>query len=301
MATRTTKVGDPEVRPVSQGLGRSPRVSNGTRAGRRGQPIKIVIDPEAPDIERKISDSKQTLTLAANAENSYVGRDPKSAAKRISQKIKSGLPPEPPKNPAFNPPAPIPFENTLAFAFRSSGGKLTAINGARLVDDERYRKLVWAFDTATDRDKDYVSLEDLCQAAEIPPDEFLGTVISSMYKRNIDIGKLTAMASHVKVVEATIQSATIPGPMGMPDRKMLLDHVGFLPKAGPGININMDSRTQVVSNGGSVEVSKTKGLPSFEDDGKLIHEAVRASERINLALPAPEEIKEAEFVDVPQS
>lgn len=250
--------------------------------------------------ERKTTPSTKTLSLAVNAESSYEGRDRKAAAKRVSEKIKlSGTGVEPVKNPGYSHPSPIPFENSLAFAFRSSGGKLTAINGARLVDDERYKKLIWAFDTATDRDKDMIILEDLCRAADIPPDEFLGTVISAMYKRNIDIGKLTAMASHVDVVQATIKSATIPGPMGMPDRKMLLDHVGFLPKAGPGININMDSRTQVVSNG-PVEISTHKGLPSFEEDGKAIHEAVRASERTNLALPPPEsqDIKEAEFTDV---
>lgn len=162
-------------------------------------------------------------------------------------------------------PAPLPFESTLGFAFRSCGGKETAIAGARLVPDPRFERLVWAYDNATETDKRNLVLEDLCSMADIQPDEFLGLVIQAMWKRSIDIGRLTAVAAHPRIVEATIDIAQTGD--GSAERKFLLDHAGFLPRP-QGQIINVDARVQIPS-------AADKGLPSFEEEGKVIDIAVR--------------------------
>lgn len=224
------------------------------------------------------------------------GRDSESAAQRAAERMGTA----PTGNAGYKPPALVPFEATLAFAFRSSGGKETAINGARLVSDPRFQKIVWGWDEATERDKEVLTLEQLCEAAEITPDEFLGAVLTALWKRSVDIGKLTAIAAHPRVVEATIEAAQ--SQWGSNDRRMLLDHAGFLPQPkGQTINVGVDARTAVQVNS---DVQISKGLPSFEEDGKKINTAIRTELKQLEAVPAPITISqpvEAEFVDVPRN
>src|SRR5258708_2701212 len=101
----------------------------------------------------------------------------------------------------------LPFEPTLAYAFRTIGGKESAIGGARLLaeTDKRFLKIVTAFDTLNDSDKSSVRLEDLCEGAEITPGEFLGLVTKALWERNADIGRLIAAVNHPKVIESTIE------------------------------------------------------------------------------------------------
>ncbi len=221
--------------------------------------------------------------------------DSPNSRKKVAERVTKRMGKPRDGKPSRAVPVLLPFESTLAFAFRSCGGKETAINGARLVEDQRFEKIVWAFDNASPADQKSVVLEDLCKAADVSPDEFMGAVMSAMWKRSVDIGKLTAMVAHPQIVEATIQAAQ--GPFGMPDRKMLLDHAGFLPKAtGQTINVGVDARTAV-----SV-VTETKGLPSFEEEGKVLNSSMRKQMK---ALEAGEppitlpKVMEAEFVDVP--
>lgn len=200
------------------------------------------------------------------------GAKPMEAKQRIDEKIdrvfgkKRGK-----KSHEEASPSVLPFESSLAYVFRSAGGKETAIAAARLIeDDERFKKLLYAYDTSTERDKSAIRLEDLCAAADITPDAFLGIVISALWKRNVDIGKLLAAMAHPRVVEATIDGAMRP--QGVMDRKMMHDHIGFLPiPKGQVINVDNSSKTLVA--GSKVEQISGPGLPTFEEDG-LIHSPV---------------------------
>ena len=46
----------------------------------------------------------------------------------------------------------LPFQSTLAYAFKSVGGKETAIEAARMVqdEDERFKKITYAWDLGFD-------------------------------------------------------------------------------------------------------------------------------------------------------
>lgn len=205
----------------------------------------------------------------------------------------------------------LPFESTLAYVFKGSGGKQTAIEAARMIEseDERLKKVVFAWDGATERDREKIKLEDLCQAADISPDEFLGLIIPALWRRNLDIGRLISAMAHPQVVEASIQAAKTQ--WGALDRQMLHTASGFLPtKAGQQINI--DNRKQTVVAGGQGKVSDTSapGLPSFEAEMIEGAEALRGdagrdtvghkrlpAAKESQAVIAPGAILDAEIVD----
>lgn len=200
-------------------------------------------------------------------------------------------------------PEVLPFEATLAYVFRGSGGKATAINAARLLihADERFKRLVYAYDNSSTTDQSAIRLEDLCEAAEMSPDEFLAATIPALWKRNVDIGRTIAAISHPAIVEAAIKSATSNGFAAVQDRKMLFDHTGFLPtKAGPSINIDNSHKT-LVAGGKSVEISEGLRLPTFNESLKTISSGsaknAKQIEEAHRLLPAASpEILEAELV-----
>lgn len=192
----------------------------------------------------------------------------KDAAKRAQSRLGTG------GNQKASTPI-LPFEATLAYAFKGAGGKETCIGAARLIQDqdERVKRFVYAYDSASDTDKKVIILEDLCSAADIPPDELLGLIIPALWKRNVDISKLIAAVHHPEIVEATIQAAK--GPFGMPDRKMLHDSMGFLPQK-PGMQISIDASRKTLVAGGRVMIEDGAiGLPSFEQDAIEGAQAVR--------------------------
>ena len=206
-------------------------------------------------------------------------------------------------------PEILPFDATLAYVFRAAGGRQTAINAARLAmeSEPRLIKFLYAYDTANFDDQRNFRLEDLCTLAEISPDEFLAAIIPALWRRNVDIGKLIAAINHPKIVEATIKTAQTPH--GVQDRKMLHDHMGFLPlPKGQTINVDNSQRT-LIAGGKVVEDVATPGLPSFEECGKemiqVLHGGASATTIGGIkTLPPPtksQEIKELQGESTPPS
>lgn len=198
-------------------------------------------------------------------------------------------------------PEILPFESTLAYVFRGSGGKTTAVNAARLVmhTDERFKRLVYAFDTASPTDQSALRLEDALEACEILPDEFLKTIIPALWTRNVDISKVMAAIAQPQLTEAAIKNATTGGSFGFQDRQALLQAGGLFP-AKPGMSINVDAshKTLVQSNSGTVELHEGPKLPAFHEDIEFISvSSQRPQRQLEAAaklLPPP--ILEAEIV-----
>ena len=198
---------------------------------------------------------------------------------------------------------PLPFESTLSYVFRNSGGKEAAVEAARLVlenngADVRFQRFISAYDSLTYTDRQTIKLESLLAAADLSPSDYLREVIPALFQRNIDIGRLIAAVNHPRVVEASIASAELPS--GVQDRKMLHEHMGFVQPA-KGINIGIDNRRQSVSiNGGQAEGGGAIGLPSFEEEGVSLTQALRgdaSKNSVGRALPAP---TQAQIVSVPE-
>jgi len=251
------------------------------------------VDESIPDVEKPPRPSRKGAKgLTQRDGNPSAGRNSEAAAKRAAAKLKAP-PPEP------KPLVILPFESTLAYVFKGSGGRETAINAARMIQDEdtRCHKVVYAWDSATQRDRDTIKLEDLCAAAGLTPDEFLGLIIPALWRRNLDIGKLIAAMAHPQVVEASIQAAKTQ--WGGMDRQMLHTASGFLPTKS-GSQINIDNRRQVLNTNGSVKDTSAPGLPSFEQDCIVGAETLRgdagAGNTGRKRLPAP---TEAQMVVVP--
>ncbi len=205
---------------------------------------------------------------------------------------------------------PMPFESSLAFAFRSVGGKKTAIEGARLLanDDNRFARFVYAWDTLSATDKETIRLEDLCAAAELTPELFISLVVPVLWKRNVDIGKLISGMAIAPVVEAV--AARAQGQFGMPDAKMILDMHGMLPTS-KGTQINIDNSKKTLNVGKGVDITASPGLPTFEESVGKVTQAIRGDASVTQIgggslrqiAAAPEQIEfdilEAEVVDVP--
>ena len=196
----------------------------------------------------------------------------------------------------FYPPLEIlPFQSTLAYAFRNPlEGRKLRLKQHEIVqdDDERFKRITHAWDEASIRDRDSVRLEDLCAAAEITPDEFLGAVIPVIYRRNQDISRIIAAMAQPKVLEATIQSAQTQ--WGSLDRQMLHQASGFLPTKARAADPNIrNNRKQTLVAGGKVSSVEpgAAGLPSFEADmiegSKTLRGDAGASSVSQLRLPAP--------------
>jgi hypothetical protein len=191
-------------------------------------------------------------------------------------------------------PPELPFEASLAFAFRRIGGKSVAIEYARLSArfDEKFEKLVWAYDQLSQSDQEKIRLEDLCASVELSPSEFLGTVTRAAYSHNLDVANLIAAVNHPRVVEATLASA-IDNPYGTEDRRMLHQHHGFLPQPkGQTIQINNQPQAFAAANAKAAAASEASstgpGLPTFEQDGIEIVQAIRGDAGVGLAsLPQP--------------
>lgn len=200
-------------------------------------------------------------------------------------------------------PEQLPFQATLAFAFRGAGGKATAVEYARLAApiDERFLRFITAFDKLSASDQKEVRLEDLCKVAEILPHEFLGGVAAIAHKYNVDVGNMIAAIHHPQIVQATVDSAL--SPFGTEDRKMLHSHVGFLPQ-GKGSTVNVPIQINQSAEPGKTSISQgasASQLPRFESSTRDLAQIVRGDAATGKTgtkqIAAPVEIVDAEIVE----
>ena len=84
-----------------------------------------------------------------------------------------------------------------------------------------------------------LSLEAMCVRAKVNPVELLGAILMSAKSMKATESAMKAILAHPDVVDATVETALMPGMVGQADRKMLHEAVGFLPtKKGGGVEIN---------------------------------------------------------------
>lgn len=271
MDARTDQNGGLQDGPATGTNGRTPGGSAGEGRGkRRTKKRGNVIDftPSPP---------KEPTSPGLNTRDSNpsAGRDGEAAAARAAERIShmsETAAQEHVERTEKSEGAILPFDNTLAYAFRLIGGKLTAINASRLVApvDARFARLVMAYDKATDTDKRVLTLEGLCEAAGILPGEFLGIITRAIYERNQDSARLMVAFANPDVVAATIDNAKNGGDKGFRDRQLLHEHTGFSqPKQGPVINLNSGNTTEIDARTISVT------LPEFDTELKEAATATR--------------------------
>jgi len=126
------------------------------------------------------------------------------------------------RSPVIHPWQP----GTLEFALRSiRGGKTKFMDLASqaIQFDDRVELVVQQWNRLTAWQRRITPLEDLCEAADITPGEFLGVVVRAAFEFSRDIAPLLVAAAFPGVVQSTIQRAkTINGHQ---DRRILFEHV----------------------------------------------------------------------------
>jgi hypothetical protein len=98
---------------------------------------------------------------------------------------------------------------------------------ALLSSDERVKALARRWDSLSRSDRRYVSLDDLCAACDIQPEELFGAVVAATFANGYDTDPLiTAVFQYLKNFEAMIREARKEG--GSRKRERLLVQAGIL-------------------------------------------------------------------------
>lgn len=115
----------------------------------------------------------------------------------------------------------------LAYIARQLGGPVGLINMARYAPDMRSQQVVKLWDALPEIEKKDTAIETLCQAANISPAKFLGTIVEGMHSVHADTTKLIAIQFSPEVLRRTAEVAMTEE--GHRDRKMFLQSTGILP------------------------------------------------------------------------
>lgn len=154
---------------------------------------------------------------------------------------------------------------TLDWAFRDIGGREGAIGLARLLaaKEPRLKALVQAWGKQLPSARKYSPhlLEKLAVECELDPAEFLGLCAQAMHKYQFDAARLLVNRRFEEIAEAGAEQAAQPE--GFNDRKLIYEHMRFLPEKGPGVAI------QVNSQGGG------QTLPDFKNLAEIALQATR--------------------------
>lgn len=109
-----------------------------------------------------------------------------------------------------------------------------------------------------------VSYDDVCAASGISPKNILMAIAGAGYDANCDIANLLASHLHPAVVAASAKAAQKPD--GIEDRKLLMQHQGFIPvPKGTSITINSSSHAQAAASAQATTLGDAS-VPSFLND-----------------------------------
>jgi hypothetical protein len=181
----------------------------------------------------------------------------------------------------------LPVTSTLDMAMRLiKGGRaqfLEYVQLACLDTDNPFTEKVqqwWAvwvsLGTASQR---RASLDDVCHAAGVAPKAMVQAISGLAFELNCDLSDFLAAVAHPEIVAKTIKIAKTRE--GVQERRMLLDHAGFLPQP-KGTNITLSQRVAMLANGAPPPQLPAE-VPSFADDIKRL---AGASEVVQQQLEA---------------
>jgi len=161
---------------------------------------------------------------------------------------------------------------TFAYAMhRIDGGLATFLKYVRLgaPESETLQKFLSVWDGLSQNKQRKIPMEQLCEAAGVTPSELLGEATEFAHKYNGDISNLIAAEFLPSIVQASVRAAQRP--RGVDDRRMLMQHAGFVPiSKGSTINIMNRIANQVAGGG--------EGLPSHEERTLGLAQVIRGDE-----------------------
>ena len=110
------------------------------------------------------------------------------------------------------------------------------------------------------------TLDDICAAAGVSRKHIVQAIVGMAVDLNCEVADLLASFAHPEIVAKTIELAKLES--GAAERKMLLDHAGFLPQP-KGTNILVSQRVGQLSNG-MAPPQLPPEVPSFAEDIKRL-------------------------------
>lgn len=101
-----------------------------------------------------------------------------------------------------------PFLSPLSLAARKTGGKAEFMKLARLSTDDDIVALVGRWNRLSNSDQRYVSLDALCEACGIAPEQFFGAVVAAAHANGLDVsGLFVVIFDYLKILEKCIAGA----------------------------------------------------------------------------------------------
>jgi hypothetical protein len=141
--------------------------------------------------------------------------------------------------------------------------------------DPRIERFLSAWDSTQPHDRrEFLTLECICEAAEIRFADLLSMVVKEAYQQNIDLARLLASVATPKVIERLAERAASKSKGSHEDRKTFLLGQGFLPSPR-GTNIQI---ANIASSQAAAEQDAKFNIPDFAEDAQQAVEAVRVEE-----------------------
>lgn len=182
----------------------------------------------------------------------------------------------------------LPGEGTLTLATRKiAGGREQVISYIRMaaVDgDPHAAAFIHVWDDLKTWEQKLATLDDVCAASGVAPVKLVKAVVGTAYETGVDVANMVAAHAHPDIVEKSVEMAKKDD--GIEDRKMLLQHHGFLPvNKGTSINIGVSASASAQA---AAAASGSGSVPSFLDDVESVLEAKDLVQKQLIAAQSPD-------------
>lgn len=174
----------------------------------------------------------------------------------------------------------LPGEGSLTLATRyMKGGKKSVIGYIQLAAAEGDKDaLTWihVWNDLGEYERRTITLDDICAASGIKPSVILKAIVGVAFEANCDVANLVAASTHPDVVAASAKHALKKD--GIEDRKLLLQHHGFVPTPkGTTINVGVSASANAQA---ASAVSADQSVPDFLVDAEAIDSTKTAIQKL---------------------
>lgn len=165
---------------------------------------------------------------------------------------------------------------------KAEGGIPQVLEALRGSDEEIAYKFIQKYDTLSESDRGFVTVEDVACACGIATADLLGIATKALFSQQQQVSAVIAATGHPLIVQKSVQMALQD--KGVRDREMLHTAVGFLPTP-KGATI-ISQRFQIANihePEKTVEVEGPQDLMQFDEDVRGLHSLASTGKALELA------------------
>lgn len=149
--------------------------------------------------------------------------------------------------------SPVP-SNLDQFA-SDLGGRQELLKACCLIPSRKVQKMLQRYNDLPANVRPKVNLESLCLQVDIEPESLVGNIVAALWKRGIDLTRITNARHLHEVMESSIAVAKRKRYDSLEERRLQFEIAGLVKGSGSGINIFNQN------------IGKT-GAPGFESEAK---------------------------------